>query len=62
MRAVNVRIAVVPGSIVIGIELPNPKRETVFLREMMASAAFQAAYAGIYICTKVQIMVKKYRY
>ena len=47
MRAVNVRIAVVPGSSVIGIELPNPKRETVFLREMMASAAFQASEAKL---------------
>ncbi len=47
MRAVNVRIAVVPGSSVIGIELPNPKRETVFLREMMASAAIQASEAKL---------------
>jgi DNA segregation ATPase FtsK/SpoIIIE, S-DNA-T family len=47
MRAVNVRIAVVPGSSVIGIELPNPKRETVFLREMLASSAFQASEARL---------------
>jgi len=47
MRAVNVRIAVVPGSSVIGIELPNPKREMVYLREMLASPAFQASEAKL---------------
>jgi S-DNA-T family DNA segregation ATPase FtsK/SpoIIIE len=47
MRAVNVRIAVVPGSSVIGIELPNPKRETVYLREMLASTSFQSSEAKL---------------
>ncbi len=41
MSAVSVRIAVVPGRSVIGIELPNATRETVFLREMMASTEFE---------------------
>ena len=35
MSAVSVRVAVVPGRNVIGIELPNPKRETVWLRELL---------------------------
>ncbi len=42
MRALSVRIAVVPGSNVIGIEMPNPKRDTVYIREMIESAKFQA--------------------
>ena len=41
MSAVSVRIAVVPGRTVIGIELPNATRETVFLREMLSSAEFE---------------------
>ncbi len=41
MSAVSVRIAVVPGRSVIGIELPNADRETVFLREMLASTEFE---------------------
>ena len=41
MSAVSVRIAVVPGRTVIGIELPNATRETVFLREMLASTEFE---------------------
>ena len=40
MSALSVRIAVVPGRSVIGIEMPNPKRETVFLREMLGTAAY----------------------
>ncbi|PWC33951.1 cell division protein FtsK [Azospirillum sp. TSO35-2] len=40
MSAVSVRVAVVPGRNVIGIELPNAKRETVLLRELMASDGF----------------------
>jgi S-DNA-T family DNA segregation ATPase FtsK/SpoIIIE len=35
MSVVAVRIARVPARNIIGIELPNPKRETVFFREML---------------------------
>jgi S-DNA-T family DNA segregation ATPase FtsK/SpoIIIE len=41
MSAVSVRIAVVPGRSVIGIELPNRVRETVYLRELLATDAFE---------------------
>ncbi len=41
MSAISARVAVVPGRNVIGIELPNPKRETVLLRELLASEAFE---------------------
>ena len=41
MSAVSVRVAVVPGRNVIGIELPNVKSETVYLRELLASDAFE---------------------
>ena len=37
MSAVSVRVAVVAGRNVIGIELPNAKREMVHLRELLAS-------------------------
>ena len=43
MSAISVRVAVVPGSSVIGIELPNAKRETVYLRELLAAEAFEKA-------------------
>ncbi len=36
-----VRIATVPGRNVIGIELPNAKRETVFLSELLGSAEWE---------------------
>ncbi|MCA0199215.1 MAG: DNA translocase FtsK 4TM domain-containing protein [Proteobacteria bacterium] len=41
MSAVAVRIAVVPGRSVIGIELPNANRETVLLREQLATEEFE---------------------
>ncbi|MDH3739679.1 MAG: DNA translocase FtsK 4TM domain-containing protein, partial [Alphaproteobacteria bacterium] len=41
MSAVSVRIAVVPGRNVIGIELPNSTREHVGLRELLASSSFE---------------------
>ncbi|PZU83665.1 MAG: DNA translocase FtsK [Shinella sp.] len=37
MSALSARVAVVPGRNVIGIELPNPVRETVYLRELIES-------------------------
>ena len=43
MSALSVRIATVPGRSVIGIELPNAKREIVLLRELLASEAFERA-------------------
>ena len=41
MSAVSVRIAVVPGSNTIGIELPNAKRETVWLKDLISDPMFK---------------------
>ncbi len=41
MSAISARVAVVPGRNAIGIELPNESRETVYLREMLASSDFE---------------------
>lgn len=41
MSAVSVRIAVVPGSNTIGIELPNKNRETVWLRDLIEDEQFR---------------------
>jgi S-DNA-T family DNA segregation ATPase FtsK/SpoIIIE len=38
MSAIAARVAVVPGRNAIGIELPNAKRETVYLRELIGLA------------------------
>ncbi|MFL5270268.1 MAG: DNA translocase FtsK 4TM domain-containing protein [Stellaceae bacterium] len=40
MSAISVRVAVVSGRNVIGIELPNRKAETVFLRELLDSPIY----------------------
>ncbi len=40
MSAVSVRIAVIPGRTVLGIEMPNPKRKTVFLRTLFEDKAY----------------------
>ncbi len=42
MSSVSARVAVVPGRNAIGIELPNQRRETVYLRELIASPDFVA--------------------
>jgi S-DNA-T family DNA segregation ATPase FtsK/SpoIIIE len=47
MSANAVRIAVVPGRNTIGIELPNVKRETVHLRELLETDAYKAAEARL---------------
>jgi len=41
MSAISVRVAVVPGRNVIGIELPNRKAETVILRELLGSPVYE---------------------
>lgn len=47
MSAVSVRIAVVPGQNVIGIELPNASREIVYIRELLASRSFEKSAGGL---------------
>ncbi|MFA7277065.1 MAG: DNA translocase FtsK 4TM domain-containing protein [Pseudobdellovibrionaceae bacterium] len=47
MSAVSVRCAVVPGRNVIGIELPNKRRQTVFLRDLMEDDAFEKTQAKL---------------
>jgi DNA segregation ATPase FtsK/SpoIIIE, S-DNA-T family len=41
MSAISVRVAVVPGRSVIGIELPNRRAETVYLRELLDSPVYE---------------------
>ena len=47
MSAIAARVAVIPGRNAIGIELPNPKREMVYLREMLASRDFEQSKAKL---------------
>ena len=41
MSAVSTRVAVVPGRNVIGIELPNARREMVYLRELLETRDYE---------------------
>ncbi len=50
MSAISCRVAVIPGKNAIGIELPNAKRETVYLRELLASQDFETTKARIGLC------------
>ncbi|KAA2236697.1 DNA translocase FtsK, partial [Salinarimonas soli] len=50
MSAVSARVAVVQGRNAIGIELPNVKRETVYLRELLASADFEGTKQKLALC------------
>src|SRR6185503_8069479 len=45
MSAVAARVAVIPGRNVIGIELPNLRRETVYLRESFSVPEYEKSRA-----------------
>ena len=47
MSAVSVRVALVPGRTVIGIEMPNRTRQTVFMRELIETDAYERANADL---------------
>jgi len=50
MSAVSARVAVVSGRNAIGIELPNPTREKVYLRELLASEDYNHSAAKLPLC------------
>jgi S-DNA-T family DNA segregation ATPase FtsK/SpoIIIE len=50
MSAVSARVAVIPGRNAIGIELPNETRETVYLRELLASDDFEVSQHKLPLC------------
>ena len=50
LKALAIRIqAPVPGEAVVGIEVPNRRRETIYLREILESAEFAAAQSHLTI-------------
>jgi S-DNA-T family DNA segregation ATPase FtsK/SpoIIIE len=50
MSALSARVAVVPGRNAIGIELPNPNREKVYLRELLSSSDYADSAAKLPLC------------
>ena len=50
MSKVSARVAVVPGRNAIGIELPNPKREKVLLRELLSADHYTDSQARLPLC------------
>jgi DNA segregation ATPase FtsK/SpoIIIE, S-DNA-T family len=50
MSALSARVAVVPGRNAIGIELPNPHREKVYLRELLAAKDGNESVAKLPLC------------
>src|SRR5439155_6588293 len=55
MSAVAARIAVIPGRNVIGIELPNQHRETVYLRELLSTTEYEKARAPLTLALRKPI-------
>ncbi len=47
MSAISVRCAVIPGRNVIGIELPNKMRQTVFMKDMLSSRLYEKTSAKL---------------
>jgi S-DNA-T family DNA segregation ATPase FtsK/SpoIIIE len=50
MSAVSARVAVVSGRNAIGIELPNPTREKVYLRELLSAKDYNENTAKLPLC------------
>jgi len=50
MSAVSARVAVVSGRNAIGIELPNPTREKVYLRELLTGMEYSESAAKLPLC------------
>jgi len=59
LKALSIRIvAPVPGKAVIGIEIPNPKRQVVALQEILADAAYKKSASPLTMALGKDIMGK----
>jgi DNA segregation ATPase FtsK/SpoIIIE, S-DNA-T family len=59
MRALSVRVvAPIPGKAVVGIEIPNKRRETVRLRELLDSEEFQTSLSKLTLVLGKDILGK----
>ena len=59
MRALSVRVvAPIPGKAVVGIEIPNKRRETVRLRALLDSEEFQTSSAKLTLALGKDILGK----
>ena len=47
MSATSVRVAVIPGKNALGIEMPNVRRETVYMRELLSSRSYEMSTAKL---------------
>jgi DNA segregation ATPase FtsK/SpoIIIE, S-DNA-T family len=57
LKALSIRIvAPVPGKGVLGIEIPNPKRQVVALREILADGAYQKSVSRLTLALGKDIM------
>jgi DNA segregation ATPase FtsK/SpoIIIE, S-DNA-T family len=57
LKALSIRIvAPVPGKAVIGIEIPNPKRQVVALQEILADGAYQKSASRLTLALGKDIM------
>jgi S-DNA-T family DNA segregation ATPase FtsK/SpoIIIE len=50
MSAISARVAVVSGRNAIGIELPNPTREKVYFRELLAAKEYSESNSKLALC------------
>ena len=51
LKALSIRIvAPIPGKAVVGIEIPNKNRETVFLRDIIENDSFETASSMLAVC------------
>src|ERR1041384_3453097 len=56
MRAAKIRvIAPLPGRGTVGVEIPNPRRRTVYLREVLSSQAYEKSDAALKVPLGVDV-------
>ncbi|MFN8586584.1 MAG: DNA translocase FtsK 4TM domain-containing protein [Candidatus Eisenbacteria bacterium] len=56
LRAIRIRvIAPLPGKGTVGVEIPNPRRRTVYLREVLSSQAYESSNAALKVPLGVDV-------